>query len=51
MNSTKLEGGALPLEKLSDEQIKRDFGLEGVDFTNILAPGVQRGDDGEALAM
>jgi DNA-directed RNA polymerase beta' subunit len=49
-NSTKLEGISLPLIKLSEKQIKTDFGLEGIDFAPILAPGVDRGDDAELVS-
>jgi DNA-directed RNA polymerase II subunit RPB1 len=49
--STKLEGTSLPLEKLSDKKIKEVYGLQGVDFAPVLKPGVERGDDAEAIEM
>jgi DNA-directed RNA polymerase beta' subunit len=48
--STKLESCSLPLEKLSDSKIKKDFGMEGVDFTAILNPGIERGDDSSEVS-
>jgi DNA-directed RNA polymerase II subunit RPB1 len=64
INSTKLEQTSLPVkfadaglkkivtksvESVSVNEIKRIFTMEGVDFTSILAPGTERGDDKEAL--
>ena len=49
--STKLEGTSLPLEKLSDTKLKDVYGLKGVDFAPVLKPGVERGDDAEAIEM
>jgi DNA-directed RNA polymerase beta' subunit len=50
ISSVKLEGIDLPLEKLTDKQIKEDFGLQGVDFSTILTPTASRGEDEEAIA-
>jgi DNA-directed RNA polymerase beta' subunit len=47
--STKLESCSLPLEGLSDNDIRGKFGLQEIDFTQVLAPGIERGDDSEAL--
>jgi DNA-directed RNA polymerase II subunit RPB1 len=51
INSTKIESLNLDIGGLTDEKIRQDFGLEGVDLTPILADGVDRGDDKEALAQ
>jgi DNA-directed RNA polymerase II subunit RPB1 len=47
--STKIENQPLELVKLSDEDIQREYGLEGVDLTPMLKPGVTRGDDAALL--
>jgi DNA-directed RNA polymerase subunit A" len=47
--STKLESCSLPLQDLTDQDIKGKFGLQEIDFSQVLAPGVERGDDSEAL--
>jgi len=49
INSTKIESQSLELSKLTTADIARDYGLEGVDLTPVLAEGVDRGDDGDAL--
>jgi DNA-directed RNA polymerase II subunit RPB1 len=49
VNSTKLEGTSLPLDKLSAAQIRKEFSLEGVDFSGVLDSGVERGEDKEVL--
>jgi DNA-directed RNA polymerase II subunit RPB1 len=49
VNSTKLEGTSLPLEKLSPAQIRKEFSMEGADLSAVLAPGTERGDDAEAF--
>jgi DNA-directed RNA polymerase II subunit RPB1 len=48
--STKIENQPLELVKLSDEEIHSEYGLEGVDLTPALKPGVTRGDDAELVA-
>jgi DNA-directed RNA polymerase II subunit RPB1 len=50
INSTKIESQSLDLVKLSQEDIDREFGMQGVDLTAILGEGVDRGDDKAALA-
>ena len=50
INSTKIEALNLELSGLTDAQIASEYGLEGVDLTNVLGEGVDRGNDGEALA-
>ena len=49
INSTKIESQTLEFSKLSREDIAREFGLEGVDLTAVLADGLDRGDDKAAL--
>jgi DNA-directed RNA polymerase II subunit RPB1 len=49
INSTKIESQTLEFSKLSRDDIKRDFGLEGVDLSAALAEGVSRGDDAALL--
>ena len=49
INSTKIESQSLDMGKLTDADIRRDFGLEGVDLAAVLADGVDRGDDAELL--
>jgi DNA-directed RNA polymerase II subunit RPB1 len=49
INSTKIESQSLDLSKLSDVDIRRDFGLDGVDLASVLAEGVDRGDDTQLL--
>ena len=49
INSTKIESQSLDLSKLSDADIRRDFGLEGADLSAVLAEGVDRGDDAQLL--
>lgn len=49
INSTKIESQSLDMGKLTDTDIRRDFGLEGVDLAAVLADGADRGDDAELL--
>ena len=49
VNSTKIEGISLPLGKFTEEQIHAKFGLEGIDFSQILTPGTERGEDADLL--
>jgi DNA-directed RNA polymerase II subunit RPB1 len=49
INSTKIESQSLDLAKLTDADIRRDFGMEGVDLGPVLADGTDRGDDAELL--
>ena len=51
INATKIESASLGIGKLSDIEIRRDYGMEGADVTGVFAEGVQRGDDAEALKM
>ena len=50
INATKIESANLGLAKLSDAEIKRDYGMEGADTTGVFAEGVQRGEDTAALS-
>jgi DNA-directed RNA polymerase II subunit RPB1 len=50
INATKIESANLGLAKLSDAEIKRDYGMEGADTTGVFAEGVQRGEDAGALS-
>ena len=40
LNSTKIEGTGISYVKMSEADVKRDFGLAGVDFTQILQDGL-----------
>lgn len=50
INATKIESVSLGLTKLSDAEIRRDYGLEGVDLAPFMAEGTLRGEDADALA-
>lgn len=43
--ATKIENQSLPLGKLSHEDIRREFGMVGVDWATVLSDGVTRPDD------
>jgi DNA-directed RNA polymerase II subunit RPB1 len=47
INATKIESASLGLAKLSDAEIKRDYGMEGADMNGVLSG--QRGEDSAAL--
>jgi len=47
INSTKIESQPLPLSTMTDDDIDKEFGLKGVDLSEVM--GVPRGDDAEAL--
>jgi DNA-directed RNA polymerase II subunit RPB1 len=49
INSTKIEGISLPLGKFTEESLRAKFSLDGVDLSQILTPGTERGDDSEAI--
>lgn len=49
INSTKIESQPITLGEMSDEEIRREFGLEGVDLGPILAEGISYAADKEAL--
>jgi len=50
INATKIESVNLGIGKLSDAEIRAEYGLEGADVTAALASGVLRGEDGDAMA-
>jgi len=50
INSTKIEALNLEISKVTDTEIASEYGLVGVDLTNVLGEGVDRGSDAEALA-
>ena len=50
INATKIESASLGIGKLSDIEIRRDYGMEGADLTGVFAEGVVRGEDAEALS-
>jgi DNA-directed RNA polymerase II subunit RPB1 len=49
INATKIESVGLGIAKLSDAEIRRDYGLDGADVASVLAEGTLRGEDGAAL--
>jgi DNA-directed RNA polymerase II subunit RPB1 len=49
--STKLEGSSLPLQKLTDKEIKEVYSLKSVKIKEYIAPGVSRGDTREEAEM
>jgi DNA-directed RNA polymerase beta' subunit len=49
INSTKIESLQLDIGGLTDADIEKEYGLEGVDLSAILSDGVDRGDDAAAL--
>ena len=44
INPTKIETQSLPIGKLSHEQIRMEFGMEGVDWSTVFEEGVVRED-------
>ena len=48
INSTKIESQPLPLSTMTDDEIEKEFGLKGVDLSEVM--GVPRGDDAAVLA-
>lgn len=49
VNPTKIETQSLPIGKLSQEEIKTQFGMTGVDWTSVLKEGVIRDNDAELI--
>ena len=49
VNATKLEGQNLPLGKLTELDVRKQFGLQDVDFSTIMQPGVEREEDADDL--
>ena len=49
INPTKIETQSLPIGKLSQEEIKTQFGMVGVDWATVLKDGVIRDNDSELV--
>jgi DNA-directed RNA polymerase II subunit RPB1 len=49
INPTKIETQSLPIGKLSQEEIKTQFGMVGVDWATVLKDGVIRDNDSELI--
>jgi DNA-directed RNA polymerase II subunit RPB1 len=49
INATKIESASLGIGKLSDIDIRKDYGMEGADLSQVFAEGTVRGEDAEAL--
>ena len=50
INATKIETQSLPIGKLSQEEIRTQFGMSGVDWATVLKDGVVRDNDTELIA-
>jgi DNA-directed RNA polymerase II subunit RPB1 len=50
VNSTKIENQSLDLHKLTEADIRKVFGLQGVDLSSILSEDMVREEDEPALA-
>jgi DNA-directed RNA polymerase II subunit RPB1 len=50
VNATKIENQGLPIGEISQEDIRTQFGMVGVDWTTILKDGVVRDNDIEVVA-
>lgn len=48
--ATKIEGQALPLGKMSQDDIRREFSMEAVDWSTVLEDGTNRTADEDAIA-
>lgn len=48
--ATKVEGQALPLGKMSHDDIRREFGMDGIDWSTVLQDGTSRTADEDAIA-
>ena len=49
INPTKIETQSLPIGKLSEEEVRKQFGMEGVDWSTVLNDGIIRDNDAEAI--
>ena len=49
INPTKIETQSLPIGKLSQEEIKTQFGMVGVDWATVLKDGIVRENDAELV--
>ncbi len=50
VNATKIENQGLPIGELSQEQIRTEFGMAGVDWSTVLKDGATRDNDTELVA-
>jgi DNA-directed RNA polymerase II subunit RPB1 len=50
VNPTKIENQGLPIGELTQEQIRTEFGMAGVDWSTVLKDGVTRDNDMEQVA-
>ena len=50
INATKIETQSLPIGKLSQEEIRTQFGMSGVDWSTVLKDGVVRDNDSGIIA-
>lgn len=50
INATKIESVNLGIGKLSEDEIRKQYGMAGADTTDVFEEGVLRGEDSEALA-
>lgn len=50
VNPTKIETQSLPIGKLSQEEIRTQFGMSGVDWSTILKDGITRDNDADLIA-
>ena len=49
INPTKIETQSLPIGKLSQEEIRAQFGMENVDWSTVLNDGIIRDNDAELI--
>ena len=49
INATKIESASLGIGKLSDIEIRKEYGMEGADLAGVFTEGTLRGEDAEAL--
>jgi DNA-directed RNA polymerase II subunit RPB1 len=49
INATKIETQSLPIGKLSQEEIRTQFGMVGVDWATVLKDGIVRENDSELI--
>ncbi len=49
VNATKIETQSLPIGKLSQEQIRTEFAMSGIDWATVLKDGIVRENDTELI--
>lgn len=49
INPTKIETQSLPIGKLSEEEIRTQYGMVGTDWSTVLNDGIIRDNDAEAI--